>query len=215
MNMANTMHKIIKMIFPNVVQIIDRFHVMKNVLEDMNAVITRIKTGIKKEYLTEQELAKIERRQSKHQMYWNWETWLDLITRCRHQFLKRRKDWNLRQIDRWNCMKLVLKFQEITAMYEKIKEIFFIYDFSTCKKVAKKRFEKWFSSISNLNFITELQNTWRMIKNLFDKILNYFRTWLTNWYAEWLNSRIQRIISNSRWFKNDDFMIYRIIKIFE
>ncbi|MBC8444070.1 transposase [Candidatus Woesearchaeota archaeon] len=69
MDMANTMHKIIKIVFPNVVQIIDRFHVMKNVLEDTNAVITRIKTDIKKEYLTEQELAKIERRQPKHQTY--------------------------------------------------------------------------------------------------------------------------------------------------
>ena len=45
MDMANSMHKIIKMVFPNVVQIIDRFHVMKNVLEDMNALITRNKTN--------------------------------------------------------------------------------------------------------------------------------------------------------------------------
>jgi transposase len=69
MDMANTMKKIIQMVFPNAVQIIDRFHVMKNVLEDMNALITRIKTDIKKEYLTEQELSKIERRQPKHQRY--------------------------------------------------------------------------------------------------------------------------------------------------
>ncbi len=214
MDMANTMHKIIKIVFPNVVQIIDRFHVMKNVLEDTNAVITRIKTDIKKEYLTEQELAKIERRQPKHQTYWNWETWLDLVTRCRHQFVKRRKDWNLTQMNRFDCMKLIPKFQEITAMYEKVEEIFAIYDFSTCKKTARKRFERWFTSLSSLDFITELQNTWRMIKNHFDRILNYFRTRLTNWYAEWLNSRIQRLLSNSRWFKNNDFMIYRIIKIF-
>jgi transposase len=35
MDMANTMKKIILDIFPNAVQIIDRFHVMKHVLEDM------------------------------------------------------------------------------------------------------------------------------------------------------------------------------------
>jgi hypothetical protein len=56
-------------------------------------------------------------------------------------------------------MKLIPKFQEITAMYEKIEEIFFIYDNSTCKKIAKKRFERWFISLTNLDFITELQNT--------------------------------------------------------
>jgi transposase len=53
-----------------------------------------------------------------------------------------------------------------------------------------------------------------MIKNHFDRILNYFDGRLTNGYAEWLNSRIQRVISNSRWFTDHDYMIYRIIKIF-
>jgi len=214
MDMANSMAKIIKMVFSAAVQIVDRFHVMKNVLEDMNALITKNKTEIKKIYLTEQEQAKIDRRQPKHQKYLNWETWIDIITKCRHQFIKRRKDWNVNQITRWNTMELIPMFADIVAMYKKVEEIFNIYDFSKCKKTAKKRFERWFISLSNLDFITELQNTWRMIKNHFDRILNYFRTRLTNWYAEWLNSRIQRLLSNSRWFKNDDYMIYRIIKIF-
>jgi transposase len=214
MDMANSMAKIIKMVFPAAVQIVDRFHVMKNVLEDMNALITKNKTEIKKIYLTEQEQAKIDRRPPKHQRYWNWETWKDIITKCRHQFVKRRENWNINQINRWESMELIPMFADIVAMYKKIEEIFNIYDFSTCKKTARKRFERWFSSLSNLDFITELQNTWRMIKYHFDRILNYFRTRLTNWYAEWLNSRIQRVISNSRWFKNSDYMIYRIIKIF-
>jgi hypothetical protein len=57
-------------------------------------------------------------------------------------------------------------------------------------------------------------NTGRLIKNHFDRILNYFRHRLTNWYAEWLNSRMQRIISYSRWFKDQDYMLYRMIKAF-
>jgi len=67
--MANSMAKIVKMVFSSAVQIVDRFHVMKNVLEDMNALITKNKTVIKKVYLTEQEQAKIDRRQPKHQRY--------------------------------------------------------------------------------------------------------------------------------------------------
>ncbi|MBC8444069.1 hypothetical protein H8D83_00635 [Candidatus Woesearchaeota archaeon] len=62
-------------------------------------------------------------------------------------------------MNRFDCMKLIPKFQEITAMYEKVEEIFAIYDFSTCKKTARKRFERWFTSLSSLDFITELQNT--------------------------------------------------------
>jgi len=84
---------------------------------------------------------------------------MDIITKCRHQFVKRRKDWNINQVNRWETMELIPMFSEIVAMYKKIEEIFNIYDFSTCKKTAKKRFERWFSSLSNLDFITELQNT--------------------------------------------------------
>lgn len=214
MDMANTMKKIIEEVFPWVVQVIDRFHVMKNVLEDMWALISKNKTEIKKAYLEEQEQAKKERRKVKHQRYWNWETLLEIITRWRHQLLKRRKDWNIEQHLRWNCFELVPQLQEIFAMYKEIEELFDIYDFSTCKKSARKRFEKWFTRISKLDFITELQNSWRMIKNHFDRICNYFRTWLTNWYAEGLNSRIQRLLSNSRGFKSEKFMLYRIIKVF-
>jgi hypothetical protein len=84
---------------------------------------------------------------------------MNIITKCRHQFVKRRKDWNINQITRWNTIELIPMFSEIVAMYKKVEEIFNIYDFSTCKKIAKKRFERWFSSLSNLDFIIELQNT--------------------------------------------------------
>lgn len=214
LDMANNMQNIATWVFPCCVQVIDRFHVMKNVLEDMNALLSRIKTQVKKDYLTEQDNAKIEKRKPRHQRYANWETLVEIVTRWRHQLLQRRTDWNLNQHSRWNCFKLVPQLQDIAAMYEKVEEVFVIYDFSTCKKTAKKRFERWFNSLTNLDFITELQNSWRMIKNYFDRILNYFRNRLTNWYAEWLNSRMQKVISNSKWFKDQDYMIYRMIKIF-
>ena len=180
----------------------------------MGALISKNKTEIKKAYLEEIERAKIERRKPNYQKYANKETKLELISRWRYQLLKRRKDWSLNQYLRWDCIKLVPWFEEIAAMYEQIEKIFEIYDSKITVEQAKKEFDKWFTSISKLDFITELQNSWRMIKNHFDRICNYFSSRLTNGYAEWLNSRIQKIISNSRWFKDQDYMIYRIIKIF-
>ena len=214
LDMANTMHNIATWLFPSCLQVIDRFHVMKNILEDMGALISKNKTEIKKAYLEEIERAKIERRKPNYQKYANKETKLELISRWRYQLLKRRKDWSLNQYLRWDCIKLVPWFEEIAAMYEQIEKIFEIYDSKITVEQAKKEFDKWFTSISKLDFITELQNSWRMIKNHFDRICNYFSSRLTNGYAEWLNSRIQKIISNSRWFKDQDYMIYRIIKIF-
>lgn len=214
MDMANTMKHIATEVFPKAIQVVDRFHVMQNVLEDMIALISKVKTEIKKDYLEEQENAKIERRKPKYTKYKNEETLLEIITRWRFQLLQRRKDWNETQILRWECFETIPQLQNISAMYKQIEKIFEIYDNKYTIKEARNEFNKWFSSISKLHFITELQNTWRMIKNHFERILNYFNSRLTNWYAEWLNSRIQKIISNSRWFKNQNYMIYRMIKIF-
>lgn len=214
LDMANTMQNIAKWVFPTCLQVIDRFHVMKNVLEDMWALISKNKTEIKKAYLEEQEQAKIERRPPSHQKYANKETKLELISRWRYQLFKRRKDWNFNQYLRWDCFELIPGFEEIVAMYKQIEAVFDIYDSDFTVTQAKDKFNKWFTSISKLDFITELQNTWRMIKNHFDRIINYFSTRLTNGYAEWLNSRMQKVISNSKWFKDQDYMIYRMIKIF-
>ena len=214
LDMANTMQNIAKWVFPCCLQVVDRFHVMKNVLEDMWALISKNKTEIKKAHLEKQERAKIKRRKVNHQRYANQETTLELISRWRYQLLKRRKDWNLNQHLRWDCMSLITGFEEIVAMYKEVEKIFEIYDSKISIEEAKNEFYNWFSAISRLDYITELQNTWRMIKNHFDRIINYFSSRLTNGYAEWLNSRMQKVISNSRWFKDKDYMIYRMIKIF-
>lgn len=71
MDMANTMKNISTNTFPEAIQVVDRFHVMTNVLEDMGALITRYKTDIKKDYLEELENAKIERRNPRYQRFSN------------------------------------------------------------------------------------------------------------------------------------------------
>jgi transposase len=69
-------------------------------------------------------------------------------------------------------------------MYKKVEKVFEIYDSNYTVQQAKDEFNKWFKDVSKLDFITELQNTGRMIKNHFDRILNYFDGRLTNGYAE-------------------------------
>lgn len=185
MDMAGTMKNIAKNIFTHAIQTVDRFHVMKNVLEDMSALISSYKTKIKSSHLEEQDRAKIERRQPKHQKYGNSETLLELITRGRYQLLQRRIDWNTTQSTRWDCMVLIPEFQNIVAMYQQTEKIFEIYDNKEhTTDTARTAFNAWFQSISKLDFITELQNTGRMIKYHLERILNYFHSRLTNGYAE-------------------------------
>jgi transposase len=185
MDMAGTMKNIARNVFTHAIQTVDRFHVMKNVLEDMSALITKHKTDIKKVYLEEQDRAKIERRQPKHQRYGNSETLLELTMRGRYQLLQRRSDWSISQLMRWDCFVLISELQDIVAMYQQIEKVFEIYDNKESTiDTAKIAFTVWFAGISRLDFITELQNTGRMIKHHLERILNYFHSRLTNGYAE-------------------------------
>jgi transposase len=119
MDMANTMKNIATTVFPKAIQVVDRFHVMSNVLEDMGALITKQKTEIKKAYLEEQEEAKKERRGTKHKRYKNGETALEIITRGRYQLLQRRKDWSEIQKIRRECFETVEKLHNIKECMRK------------------------------------------------------------------------------------------------
>lgn len=64
-DMSATMELIISILFPKASIVTDRFHLMKNVLEDIGAIRTRAKTAIKKrinEEWKEYEIAEKKRR---------------------------------------------------------------------------------------------------------------------------------------------------------
>jgi len=53
------MEQIVRECFPNSKLVTDRFHVMKNVLEDVLAIRTRCKTALKKKMLDEEKEGEI------------------------------------------------------------------------------------------------------------------------------------------------------------
>ncbi len=214
LDMARSMEWISRELFPQATQIVDRFHVMKNVLWDIQAVRIRIKTGIIKEELDLETQAKIDKRKYSPKKYKLNETYSEtkkeLITRLRYQLFKRKKDWNYTQKDRWEVIKKLEDFEEIVFSYEIISDLFNIFD----EEKNALTFQKWFTKISTREEIVEMQNSWRMIQNHLVRIMHYFDNKFTNAFAEWLNSRIQRFVSNLRWFKNQNYMLYRIIAKF-
>ena len=213
-DMSNSMKLIAKELFLQAKHVTDRFHVMKNVLEDLQAIRIRIKTLIKKEELTLQDIAKKEGKEYNPKRYANWETRIEFTTRLRYQLFKRKKDWNYNQIQRWEILCSNSEYDDIKYWYDIISSLFIIYDETGSVKESKDAFYKWFEKVSRYHMITEMQNAWRLVLNNLEWILNYFISRHSNWYAEWLHSRIWRLISNSRWFKNEEYMVYKIVQIF-
>ncbi len=214
LDMASSMEWIARELFPQATQVVDRFHVMKNVLDDIQAVRIRTKTKITKYELdleTQCKIDKIKYIPKKYELNKEVsETKKELITRLRYQLFQRKWDWNETQNDRWKVITKLEDFQEIVESYEIISDLFNIFD----KADNALSFPQWFTKISKLEYIIEMQNSWRMIQNHLSRIMNYFNNWFSNAFAEWLNSRIQRFVSDLRWFKDTNYMLYRIITKF-
>ncbi len=214
LDMARSMEWIARELFPQAKQVVDRFHVMKNVLWDIQAIRMRAKTQIIKESLDLESQAKIDRVKYNPKKYkldnLYYETKRELVTRLRYQLFKRKKDWNINQENRWKIIQNISDFDEIISSYEIISDLFAIFD----QDEKALSFQKWFTKISKIENITEMQNSGRMIQNHLVRIMAYFDNWFTNAFAEWLNSQIARFVSNLRWFKNQNYMLYRVVKKF-
>ena len=215
LDMWRNMEQIVRECFPNAILVTDRFHVMKNVLEDLLAIRTRCKTAIKKKILDKEKAAKERWEKYKPTRYMTWETEMEVVTRLIRQIRKRRSNWNRSQQRRRILAWQIEELSEVIKAYNHIERLWWIYDSFVSKQVAENSLKKWMREWDDLWWeILEMSNTTRMFRRRLDSITNYFVHRHTNGYAEWLNSRIQRLISMTRWFANRDYLYYRIIKMF-
>ena len=71
-------------------------------------------------------------------------------------------------------------FQDVIYSYEIISDLFDIFN----QEKNALSFSQWFTKISKLENIIEIQKSWRMIQNHLTRILNYFNNWFSNAFAE-------------------------------
>lgn len=215
LDMGRNMEQIVRECFPNSILVTDRFHVMKNVLEDLLAIRTRCKTAIKKRILDEEKQAKERWGKYRPTRYITWETEIETVTRLARQLRKRRAHWNRNQERRRIIASQIEELDEVIIAYKHVEALRSIYDSFSWKESSRAKLEKRMERWDKLWLeILEISNTTRMFRRRLDSITNYFVNRHTNGYAEWLNSRIQRLISMTRWFANRDYLYYRIIKMF-
>lgn len=237
-DMSSTIEAIIRWLFPNAEIVTDRFHVMKKLLEDVWATRSRAKTLIRKrisdarkDYNNKMRL-KIQKKKNKKlkntkrwrpkENYYktpkniNWETDIEIVERIHWQTKQRKTNWNQNQKDRRKVAKQILELSETIEIYEYLYKLWLIYDNETITRLEWiKAIRTWILEGKELRSrIIEVDNMIWTIERRFETICNYFISRHSNWYAEGLNSRIQRLLSISRWFINKDYMIYRIIKLF-
>ena len=90
-------------------------------------------------------------------------------------------------------------------------ELYNIYEKRINKQEATILIKQWIKSTRKYSRVPEMLHIANSIEKKLDLITNYFVSRHNNWYWEWLNSRIWRIIRDSRGFINNDYMIFRLI----
>jgi transposase len=211
LDMANSMKLIARKSFVNAVQVTDRFHVQKLVLEALQDI--RIKhrwEAIDKENQAISE-AKEKKKSYISPVFTNGDSPKQLLARSRYVLYKSQEKWTPKQKQRADI--LFEHYPDIEKAYKLSQGLKLIFNQEIIKDVARVKLAKWYNDVENSGFkaFNIVSNT---IQLNYDTILNYFKNRSTNASAESFNAKIKAFRSQFRGVKNIEFFLYRLTKIY-
>lgn len=195
-DMSPTMKKICTDNFTKAAIIVDKFHVIKHVMDALNTVRLNIKKTLK-----------IADNINKN----NPNGWTDLefLEKTKYLTYKLRDELEFDEKDLLN--QLLEKFSTLKEAYEYVEEIRHWYSRKNIGKhiwQIEKQKDLWMVKLENSKL-----KEFKIIRKMFDKhsedINRFFENGASNAKAENLNARIQRFLSNNFGAKDRDFFFYR------
>lgn len=210
-DLSPTYEKFCEQNFPSVIIVADKFHVVKHIVEAVQALRLRLK----QEEIALLPTTKKERREyEKQTRLINGESRIELLTRSRYILFKQSKDWTASQQRRARL--LFETFPQLKLVYELAQQI---RQWLDKKNVGgyewqiEKQLIHWYDCAEQAK-LPEIENLVRLIGSHEDKIMNYFKTGKTNAKAEAMNSKIQRFITANYGVRDKDFFLYRLARYY-
>lgn len=211
LDMSPTYEKLCEQNFPDAILIADKFHVVKHVVEAVQAVRTRLK----QEELSALPLTTKERKQvEKETRLINGETRIEMLTRSRYLLFKMQDKWTPSQQKRASL--LFDTFPTLRTVYGLTQQIRGWLDKTNVGKPPweiERQLIAWYDEADKHN-LPEVQNLIRLIGDHEEKIMNYFIKGKTNAKAEGINSKIQRFITANYGVRDKDFFMYRLARYY-
>jgi transposase len=195
-DMSPTMKKICTDNFTNAAIVVDKFHVIKHVMDALNTVRLNIKKKLK-----------ITDNINKS----NPNDWTDLefLEKTKYLIYKMKSDLEQEQKELLN--QLLDKFPTLKEAYGYVEEIRNWYNRANIGKhiwAIEREQDIWMAKLENSKL-----KEFKIIRKMFDKHQNdinrYFENGASNAKAENLNARIQRFFSNNFGAKDRDFFFFR------
>lgn len=210
MDMARNMALASQNSFENSVKVIDRFHVIRLVMDALQHI--RIKFRWKEIDLENMAIkqAKAMGQKYKPLLLANGDTMKELLVRSKYLLYKYESQWTYNQSQRAKI--LFDKFPLLKKVYDLSIEFRNLY-----KKYSKSQglagFLDWKNKARALS-IDELNSVIHTLEYNLPAILNFFINRSTNAYAESFNSKIKAFRANLRGVKDVKFFLYRLEKLF-
>lgn len=210
MDMARNMGLAVENSFANSKSVIDRFHVVRLVMDAMQH--QRVKLRWK---AIEEENTAIKQAKERGEKYYpevlpNGDTLKELLARSRYLLYKYSDEWTINQNKRANI--LFEKYPTLKSVYELTLSFRNIYK-NTSKTKALVEFNRWKKKAIAMKI--EVFNTVvNSIDYHLDNILNFFDNRSTNANAESFNSKIKGFRANLRGVTDVKFFLFRLEKLF-
>lgn len=210
MDMARNMGLAVRNSFPNTSMVIDRFHVVKLVMDALQHLrITLRWAAIKEENTAIKEAKEKDQKHIPVELS-NGDTTKQLLARSRYLLYKTKEDWTSNQSKRAQI--LFEKYPTLQTAYHLTLQFRAIYN-NTSKVEALQHFKEWKERIIKEN-IEEFNTAVNSIEYHLHNILNFFNNRNTNAHAESFNSKIKNFRANLRGVTDVNFFLFRLEKLF-
>jgi transposase len=210
LDMAPNMAMAARNCFVHSKQTIDRFHVVRLVLDALQHL--RISYRWEAIELENQAIktAKAEGKRYKPEILGNGDTLKELLARSRYLLYKYKEEWTKNQ-----QMRAEILFERYPMLYQayKLVESFRRIFNMLCKKKAKQKFLQWKQDIMDLK-LDSFNSVVNSLEYHLENILNFFNNRNTNANAESFNSKIKQFRANLRGVTDVKFFLFRLEKLF-
>lgn len=210
MDMARNMALAVENCFPDCKKVIDRFHVVRLVLDALQHIRVNLRWKAIAEDNAAIKLAKEKGEKYRPVLMANGDTLKELLVRSKHLLYKFEYEWTSNQAKRASI--LFEKYPDLKKMYQLTQQFRNIYT-NTSKYNALKQFNEWKKEVIKLK-VDEFNAVVYSLEYHLDNILNFFNNRSTNAYAESFNSKIKGFRANLRGVTDIKFFLFRLQKLF-
>lgn len=208
-DMSPSYKKFCREMFPNTQLVIDKFHVIKYVMDALQQVRRELKT----EWLVDNKTLAKQTTPANPQQERPW-TIIELLEGSRYTLFKMQDEWEDEEKERMSLLFTICpRLKTAYTLTQKLRQWYNGNNIGKHLVLVEKELYNWYDEVDHAK-IPAFKGVRKMIEKHQDDIINYFKEGQTNAKAENMNGRIQRFLANNFGIKDRDFFMFRLAGYF-